>query len=143
MLRFAVFLFFLIDPILLLGKWDLKFAEANFNMINSSAFQATPKEKQDEILEINELYLKNAVIEFRKDTVYWVDVNPREKVLVHKKGKWVVIGDTLKIFDYYKIFTYTYLVKINESNELEKRMVFPDGIIARSKDIYTRSESEN
>lgn len=128
----------IIDPTLLFGKWDLKFAEAHFNMINSPAFQATPKEQQDEIIQVNELYLKNAYLEFKKDTVYWVDVNPRDKKIVHKKGKWIIIGDTLRIFDYDKIYTYNYLIEVSREEELYTRLIFPNGDLARSRDVYSK-----
>ncbi|WP_373397726.1 hypothetical protein V8V91_24810 [Algoriphagus halophilus] len=72
-------------------KWTLTFAEAKYNLVNSAAFKATPKAQQDEIIEVNELYLNNAYYEFKKDTVYWTDVNPRKKEVVSKKGKWLII----------------------------------------------------
>ncbi|GMQ33419.1 hypothetical protein [Algoriphagus taiwanensis] len=142
MLRIFI-LILLIDPSILLGRWNLKFAEANFNMINSSAFQATPKEQQDEILEVNELYLKNAYLEFKKDTVFWVDVNPREKRIVNKRGKWMVIGDTLRIFDYDKIYTYNYLIEESDEYELHTRFIFPNGDLARSRDVYSKVDLDN
>jgi hypothetical protein len=131
-------LILIIDPTLLFGKWSLKFAEAHFNMINSPAFHATPKEQQDEIIQVNELYLKNAYLEFKKDTVYWVDVNPRDKNIVHKKGKWIIIGDTLRIFDYDKIYTYNYLIELCREEELYTRLIFPNGDLARSRDVYSK-----
>ncbi|WP_144603423.1 hypothetical protein [Algoriphagus algorifonticola] len=137
MLKIFIFIL-IIDPTLLFGKWDLKFAEAHFNMINSPAFHATPKEQQDEIIQVNELYLKNAYLEFKKDTVYWVDVNPRDKKIVHKKGKWIIIGDTLKIFDYDKIYTYNYLIELSREEELYTRLIFPNGDLARSRDVYSK-----
>ncbi|GAB2498227.1 hypothetical protein GCM10027164_32500 [Algoriphagus taiwanensis] len=112
-------------------------------MINSSAFQATPKEQQDEILEVNELYLKNAYLEFKKDTVFWVDVNPREKRIVNKRGKWMVIGDTLRIFDYDKIYTYNYLIEESDEYELHTRFIFPNGDLARSRDVYSKVDLDN
>lgn len=137
MLKIFIFIL-IIDPTLLFGKWDLKFAEAHFNMINSPAFHATPKEQQDEIIQVNELYLRNAYLEFKKDTVYWVDVNPRDKKIVHKKGKWIIIGDTLRIFDYDKIYTYNYLIELSREEELYTRLIFPNGDLARSRDVYSK-----
>lgn len=136
-MKTIILIIFLIDFSLLFGKWDLKFSEANFNLINSPAFEATPKNQQEEILEVNELYLKNAYYEFKNDTVFWTDVNPREKKVVYKKGKWQVNGDTLTIYDYEKIYTYRFLVYVKE-NELTLRMIFPDGVLARSKIIFER-----
>ena len=104
-MRLLFLMILLIDPNALLGKWTLTFAEANFNLVNSAAFKATPKTQQDEILEVNELYLNNAYYEFKKDTIFWADVNAREKEVVLKKGKWMIIGDTLRIFDYNKIYS--------------------------------------
>ena len=107
-MKILIIIWFLIDPQLLLGFWNLKFAETNFNMINSPAFQASSKVDQDNILEVNELYLKNKYIKFDVDTVFWSDVNAKEKKVVHKKGKWNLDGDTLKINDYDEIFVYKY-----------------------------------
>jgi hypothetical protein len=136
-MKTIILIIFLIDFSFLFGKWDLKFSEANFNLINSPAFEATPKKQQDEILEVNELFLKNAYYEFKNDTVFWTDVNPREKKVVYKIGKWQVDGDTLTIYDYEKIYTYRFLVNVKE-NELTLRMIFPDGVLARSKEIFER-----
>ncbi|MBB6325165.1 hypothetical protein FHS59_000780 [Algoriphagus iocasae] len=109
--------------------------------MNSAAFKATPKVQQDEILEVNELYLTNAYYEFKEDTVYWTDVNPRKKEVVLKKGKWLIIGDILRIFDYDKIYTYNYLIKLNGSeDELQTRMIFPNGDIARSKETFEKDD---
>ncbi|MFN3758559.1 MAG: hypothetical protein ACK4SF_05015 [Algoriphagus aquaeductus] len=126
-----------IDPQMLLGFWKLTSSEANYNLINSPAFEATPKKQQDEIIEINELYLNNAYFEFKLDTVFWIDVNPREKKLVNKKGKWSLNNDTLVVFDYDRIFSYKYLVKVSD-NELELRFIFPNGDLARSKTVFRR-----
>lgn len=129
----------LIDPIDLLGKWTLTFAEAYFNIVNSAAFHASSKYQQDEILEVNELYMKNAYYEFKKDTVYWTDVNARKKEVVSKKGKWMIIGDTLRIFDYDKIYTYNFLVELDQkTDEFNLRMIFPNNDIARGKNTYKK-----
>lgn len=125
---------------MLIGFWNLKLSEANLNLISSPAFHATPKEQQDEILEVNELYLKNAYYEFKEDTVYWTDVNPQEKKVVLKKGKWILVGDTLRIFDYDKIYTYNFLINIKKSaGEFDLRMIFPNKDIARSKSVFVRN----
>jgi hypothetical protein len=78
-MKILILFFFLIDPSLLLGKWIIKFDGITFNVINSKAFNATPKEQQDQILEMGQLFFENAYYEFTQDTVYWTDVNPREK----------------------------------------------------------------
>jgi len=136
-MKIFVLIWFLIDPQLLLGFWNLKFAEANFNIVNSPAFEASTKVQQDEFLVVNELYLKNAYYEFKKDTVYWTDVNPRKKLVVLKKGKWNLVGDTLNIYDYEKVFAYKFLVSVRD-NELNLIIIFPDGSVSRSKNIYER-----
>jgi hypothetical protein len=136
-MKFLIILIFLLDPFLLFGKWNLKFSEANFNLINSPAFDATPKNQQDEILEVNELYLKNAYFEFKNDTVFWTDVNAREKKVVYKKGKWNLDGDTLNIYDYDIIYSYKFLVSVKE-DELNLRMIFPNGVLARSKITFEK-----
>lgn len=140
-MRLLFLMILLIDPSALLGKWTLTFAEANFNLVNSAAFKATPKAQQDEILEVNELYFNNAYYEFKKDTIFWADVNAREKEVVLKKGKWMIIGDTLRIFDYDKIYTYNYLIKLNgRGDELQTRMIFPNGDVARSKETFEKDD---
>lgn len=126
-----------IDPQILLGFWKLKFSEANYNLINSPAFEATSKQQQDEIIEINELYLNNAYYDFKLDSVFWIDVNPKEKKLVNKKGKWSLNNDTLVVFDYDRIYSYKYLVKVSD-NELELRFIFPNGDLARSKTVFRK-----
>jgi len=136
-MKIFVLIWFLIDPQLLLGFWNLKFAEANFNIVNSPAFEASTKVQQDEFLVVNELYLKNAYYEFKKDTVYSTDVNPRKKLVVLKKGKWNLVGDTLNIYDYEKVFAYKFLVSVRD-NELNLIIIFPDGSVSRSKNIYER-----
>lgn len=125
-----------IDPQKLLGYWKLTNSEANYNLINSPAFEATPKHQQDEIIEINQLYLNNAYYEFKLDTVFWIDVNPKEIKLVNKKGKWILNNDTLVVFDYDKIFTYKYLVKV-DGKDLELRFIFSNGDLARSKKVFS------
>ena len=47
-MKILILFFFLIDPNLLLGKWIIKFDGITFNVINSKAFNATPKEQQDQ-----------------------------------------------------------------------------------------------
>lgn len=133
----VLYLWSFIDPQILLGFWKLTFSEANYNLINSPAFEATPKQQQDEIIEINELYLNNSYYEFKLDTVFWIDVNPKEKKLVNKKGKWIIKNDTLIVFDYDKIFSYKYLVKV-VGDDLELRLIFPNGDLARSKTVFRR-----
>ena len=88
---------------------------------------------------LNELYLNSAYYEFKEDTVFWTDVNPRKKEVVHKKGKWLLIGDTLRIYDYDKIYTYNFLIKMNKAHdEIELRMIFPNNDIARSEKIFLK-----
>ena len=138
-MKFLFYIFIIIDLSFLLGKWELTFAEANFNLVNSAAFKATPKEQQDEILEVNELYLNNAYYEFKEDTVFWTDVNQREKKVVLKKGKWMVLGDTLQIFDYDKIVSYRYLMHMNaDKTEISLKFIYPNNSLSRSTDTYKK-----
>lgn len=140
-MRFIILLFLIIDPFLLIGKWDLKLAEANINLINSAAFHVSPSDQQENILEVNELYLKNAYYEFKKDTVFWTDVNPNKKEVVLKRGKWHIMGDTLRIYDYDKIHTYNFLLKMSSSkSEIDLRIIFPNKDIARSKSTFIKGK---
>lgn len=139
-MRILLLLLLIIDPFNLLGKWTLKFSEANFNLINSPAFRASSQQQQEEIIEVNELYLKNSYYEFKIDTVYWIDVNQKEKKIVKKKGKWMVVGDTLRIFDFDRIGTYNFLlVNLNE-NEFVFKYIFPNGDIARSVSVFEKEK---
>jgi hypothetical protein len=139
-MKILILFFFLIDPNLLLGKWIIKFDGITFNVINSKAFNATPKEQQDQILEMGQLFFENAYYEFTQDTVYWTDVNPREKKVVLKKGKWLISGDTLKVFDYEKINSYNYLINLDRSsNEFDLVMIFSNNVLARGKITYSKS----
>lgn len=138
-MKILALLIFLIDPSQLIGRWILKFDGITLSVISSKAFQATPKEQQDKILEMGEFFFENAYYEFTKDTVYWTDINPREKKVVVKKGKWIVSGDTLKVFDYEKINPYNYLLKVNpSSDEFEMLIIFPNNSIAKNKLVYSR-----
>ncbi len=142
-MKVLLMLLFVVDPLNLLGKWTLKFSEANFNLINSPAFHASPKEQQDEILELNELYLKNSYYEFKIDTVFWIDVNQREKKIVMKRGKWMIDGDTLRIFDFDRIGTYNFLLLNLDENELVFKYVFPNGDIARSVSVFEKERIDD
>lgn len=102
-------------------------------------FNLHQKSSKIKYLKWGSFFFENAYYEFTKDTVYWTDINPREKKVVLKKGKWIVSGDTLKVFDYEKIKPYNYLLKVNSSsNEFEMLIVFPNNSIARNKLVYSK-----
>ncbi|WP_026952061.1 hypothetical protein [Algoriphagus mannitolivorans] len=140
-MKTVIFILLFLDPGLLLGYWDLKFAEANFNLLNSTAFETLTDQQKEDFIEVNELYLKNKYMHFETDTVFWTDVDPRKKEVVFKKGRWLTKQDTLIIFDYEKIFTYKFLYSVKDK-ELILRTIFPNGDVARSKLVFSKGISE-
>ncbi|MFC5625168.1 hypothetical protein [Algoriphagus winogradskyi] len=128
----------LIDPSYLLGKWKLTKSEAHLNLIVSEAFLAGTKEQQDKLSKINNLYLNNATYTFKEDSIFWTDVSPSKEVVIEKYGKYILKKDTLFVFDGEKFKTYKFLLKEINSNEMEMRIIFSNGDIARSASYFIR-----
>jgi len=97
-------------------------------------------DEQNGIQNAARLFLDNHYLEFRKDTVFWKDVESGDKGVVEKIGKWHLIGDTLIIMDYEKIVTSKYLITKDGEDRFIQRDISPRGQISKSPVIYSRNK---
>ena len=137
-----IFLFssFLIDPTFFLGKWKLEKHGPINSLLQSEVLAELELDEQFGIQNAARLYLENHYLEFRKDTVFWKDVESGEKGVVEKSGKWHLIGDTLIIMDYEKIVTSKYLITKDGEDRFIQRDISPRGQISKSPVIYSRTK---
>ena len=138
---FNVFLFwfFFIDPSFFLGKWKLENHGPINSVLQSEVLAELELDEQNGIQNAAKLYLDNHYLEFRKDTVFWKDVESGDKGVVEKIGKWHLIGDTLIIMDYEKIVTSKYLITQDGEDGFIQRDISPRGI-SKSPVIYSRNK---
>ncbi len=139
---FNVFLFwfFFIDPSFFLGKWKLENHGPINSVLQSEVLAELELDEQNGIQNAAKLYLDNHYLEFRKDTVFWKDVESGDKGVVEKIGKWHLIGDTLIIMDYEKIVTSKYLITQDGEDGFIQRDISPRGQISKSPVIYSRNK---
>ncbi len=139
---FNVFLFwfFFIDPSFFLGKWKLENHGPINSLLQSEVLAELELDEQNGIQNAARLFLDNHYLEFRKDTVFWKDVESGDKGVVEKIGKWHLIGDTLIIMDYEKIVTSKYLITKDGEDRFIQRDISPRGQISKSPVIYSRNK---
>lgn len=137
---FYVFLFssFFIDPSYFLGRWKLESHGPINSLLQSKALAASDLDAQIGIQNAANLYLENHYLQFRKDTVFWKDVESGDNRVVEKIGKWYLNGDTLIIMDYEKIITYKYFITQEGEDGFSQREISPRGQIAKSPVRYSR-----
>lgn len=133
-----LFCFFFIDPSFFLGKWKLENHGPINSLLQSEVLAELELDEQLGIQNAARLYLDNHYLEFRKDTVFWKDVESGENRVVEKSGKWHLIGDTLIIIDYEKIVTSKYLITKDGEDGFSQRDISPRGQISKSTVIYSR-----
>lgn len=138
---FPIFLFssFFIDPTFFLGKWKLEKHGPINSFLQSEVLAELELDEQFGLRNAARLYLDNHYLEFRKDTVFWKDVESGEKGVVEKSGKWHLIGDTLIIMDYEKTVTSKYLITKDGEDGFSQRDIYPRGI-SKSPVIYSRTK---
>lgn len=138
---FPIFLFssFFIDPTFFLGKWKLEKHGPINSFLQSEVLVDLELDEQFGLRNAARLYLDNHYLEFRKDTVFWKDVESGEKGVVEKSGKWYLIGDTLIIMDYEKTVTSKYLITKDGEDGFSQRDIYPRGI-SKSPVIYSRTK---
>ena len=136
-----IFLFssFFIDPTFFLGKWKLEKHGPINSFLQSEVLAELELDEQFGLRNAARLYLDNHYLEFRKDTVFWKDVESGEKGVVEKSGKWHLIGDTLIIMDYEKTVTSKYLITKDGEDGFSQRGIYPRGI-SKSPVIYSRTK---
>jgi len=135
-----LFCFFFIDPSFFLGKWKLENHGPINSLLQSEVLAELELDEQFGIQNAARLYLENHYLEFRKDTVFWKDVESGDKGVVEKIGKWHLIGDTLIIMDYEKIVTSKYLITKDGEDRFIQRDISPRGQISKSPVIYSRNK---
>ena len=134
-----LFCFFFIDPSFFLGKWKLENHGPINSLLQSEVLAELELDEQNGIQNAARLFLDNHYLEFRKDTVFWKDVESGDKGVVEKIGKWHLIGDTLIIMDYEKIVTSKYLITQDGEDGFSQRDIYPRGI-SKSPVIYSRNK---
>ena len=139
---FHIFLFssFFIDPTFFLGKWKLEKHGPITSVLQSEVLAELDLGEQFGIQNAAKLFLDNHYLEFRKDTVFWKDVESGENKVVEKSGKWHLIGDTLFIMDYEKIAAYKYLITQEGEDGFSQRNIYQNGQISKSPIIYSRTK---
>jgi hypothetical protein len=135
-----LFCFFFIDPPFFLGKWKLENHGPINSLLQSEVLAELELDEQIGIQNAARLYLDNHYLEFRKDTVFWKDVESGEKGVVEKSGKWHLIGDTLIIMDYEKIVTSKYLITQEGEDGFSQRDIYLNSQISKSPVIYSRTK---
>jgi hypothetical protein len=135
-----LFCFFFIDPSFFLGKWKLENHGPINSLLQSEVLAELELDEQNGIQNAARLFLDNHYLEFRKDTVFWKDVESGDKGVVEKIGKWHLIGDTLIIMDYEKIVTSKYLITKDGEDRFIQRDISPRGQISKSPVIYSRNK---
>ncbi|MHA7131678.1 hypothetical protein [Algoriphagus namhaensis] len=128
----------MIDPSYFFGKWKLEKHGPINSLLQSEILAMSDLEVQIGIQNAANLYLENHYLEFRKDTVFWKDVESGDYRVVDKIGKWNLNGDTLIIMDYEKIVTYRYLITQEGEDGFSQRDIYPRGQIGKSPVVYSR-----
>lgn len=118
-----LFLISLIDPALFQGKWKLAHSDAFLSLLSSERFKMESEETQNKMTETIQFVLDHTVYEFKGDSVYFSDVGPG--LIKEKSGKWMVKGDTLRIFESGKFKTHRLLMVKLDENEFAWKFIYP------------------
>jgi len=125
-----IFLFALIDPTLLAGKWKVDSFPAYEFLLASSLEKGIDSGQYLKMLELYNLYMDSSYYEFSNDTIYFTDMQGGK--IVPKKGKWYLNHDTLIINDLEKIATYRFLVVKLDKDEFQFKSVLRNDMVAKS-----------
>jgi len=137
----CIICFFIINPELFLGRWQMVFFEAISKIESSPIYQESDKASREMADSMFKLALDSTYFEFEKDTVFFSDI--KNSKIVHRKGLWFLEGDTIIINDLDRIQTTKILVSNINEKEMDLYMVNSSGRIAKNKVVLRKEKYIN
>lgn len=130
-------LLFFFNSELISGRWDLVEFTAIESIRNSDGYLLADFETQALADQKFQLALDSVRYEFKKDTLYYTDIE--DVNIVHRRAKWKIIGDTLFVKEIDRIYLRKYFIRKVSQDSLVFSSIF-NGKPARSSYIFSRDE---
>ena len=136
-----VFFLFLFnsDPDLILGKWKIVELEAIEAIRNSDGYLLADFDTQALADQQFQLALDSTTYEFRRDTLYYTDIDTEALNMIHRRAIWKLIGDTIFVKEIDRLYLRKYFLRNVDQDSLIFSSIF-NGKVAKQRFIFARDK---
>ncbi|MFC5625165.1 hypothetical protein [Algoriphagus winogradskyi] len=121
---------------MIVGKWDIVNITAIDMIRNSDGYLLADFATQSLADQKFQLALDSTVYEFRKDTLYYTDIDGVN--IIHRRALWKLIGDTIYVKEIDRNFFREYLVRDVTSDTLIFSSIL-NGKPAKARYIFSKN----
>ncbi len=125
------------DPNLILGKWKIVELEAIEAIRNSDGYLLADFDTQTLADQQFQLALDSTTYEFRRDTLYYTDIDTEALNMIHRIAIWKLIGDTIYVREIDRNFNREYFLRKASQDSLIFSAII-NGKVTRSRYIFVR-----
>ena len=136
-----IYIFFIIlfnsDPDLIFGRWKLVELEAIEAIRNSDGYLLADFDTQALADQQFQLALDSTTYEFKRDTLFYTDIDTEALNMIHRRAIWKLIGDTIYVREIDRNYNREYFLRKASQDSLIFSSII-NGMVTRSRYIFVR-----
>lgn len=122
------------------GKWDLVEYEVIDAIRNSDGYLLGDFNTQNLADLLFNLALDSMYYEFKKDTLYFIDIEPESQTTIRRAAYWTLNNDTLYVKEIERIYFRKYFIKKLTNDSLIFNGIFDDGVVSKHSYKFVKVE---
>ena len=125
------------DPDLIFGRWKLVELEAIEAIWNSDGYLLADFDMQALADQQFQLALDSTTYEFKRDTLFYTDIDTEALNMIHRRAIWKLIGDTIYVREIDRNYNREYFLRKASQDSLIFSSII-NGMVTRSRYIFVR-----